>query len=642
MCGILGVFSPINLDIQQEKLFAGAQAMFHRGPDSQNTWRDKKNQIGFAHARLAIIGLDSGAQPMKSETSECVAVVNGEFYDYKNIRLQLQKEGARFQTESDSEILLHLWEKYGAECVHHLRGEFSFLLWDARKEVLFVGRDRFGIKPLYFAHHSGDWKFASEVKALKELGVPIAFDNLSLMMSATYGLCDSRTLFDGIEQVPAGHIMTISKGHFSMKKYWDFNYPKQGTTSSIPFPEAVKSLRSLLKESVSLRLEADVPVSIYLSGGLDSSVLAGIAAEVSQYSPKCYSVSFSGQGYDEAEFAMETAKKFNLPIDILKVSDSDLADNFLEAIVRCESIIENPAPIAKFLLSRRVNQDGNRIVLTGEGSDEIFGGYPHFRQDMYLHNRQGQDPKDLEFFESILSKSNSNLSGGLLGDFQSQGQKDFEVQLGFTPMIFKTITSSIDNLLVGFGNSSEVKQKKSHLAQIFLSAFDINGQLLDRDPMNISMYLWSKSFLNNRLLRAYGDGMEMSHSVEGRVPFLDHKLVDFVTTLPIHYKTKGVTDKYILREAAKPYITDTIFNREKHPFSAPQTQNGNQGRLSQLLKDTLISSTISKIDLLDKNACRGIADYISNPLNPYNSGLEMIALRIVSLCTLYEGIIQSK
>jgi asparagine synthase (glutamine-hydrolysing) len=160
--------------------------------------------------------------------------------------------------------------------------------------------------------------------------------------------------------------------------------------------------------------------------------------------------------------------------------------------------------------------------------------------------------------------------------------------------------------------------------------------------MNISMYLWSKSFLNNRLLRAYGDGMEMSHSVEGRVPFLDHKLVDFVTTLPIHYKTKGVTDKYILREAAKPYITDTIFNREKHPFSAPQTQNGNQGRLSQLLKDTLISSTISKIDLLDKNACRGIADYISNPLNPYNSGLEMIALRIVSLCTLYEGIIQSK
>ncbi len=641
MCGILAVFSPKHSSVDPIKLKHAADIMYHRGPDGRNIWHDAKRQIGLGHARLSIIDLHHGHQPLKNQDATCIAVVNGELYDYKRIRAELQADGAVFRTESDSEILLHLWEKYGAECVHHMRGEFSFVLWDARQEVLFIGRDRFGIKPLYFAHHQDTWYFASEVKALKSLGVPLCFESTATMLAFTYGLCDSRTLFDGIEQLPPGHTLLLSKSHSSLKKYWDFNYPLRGETSKIDFQDAVSTVRSHLLESVKLRLGADVPVSVYLSGGIDSSVLAGMAQQVSSYAPKCYTVSFQDANYDELAFARETAQQFHLPLQVVSVSDNDLAEHFSEAIYRSESLIENPAPIAKFLLSREVHRNGDRVVLTGEGSDEIFGGYPHFRQDVYLHNREGQDPAELKDFQEELTKANALFSGGLMGDFVASGQKDFDTLLGFTPMIYKTISSTSERVLGLFDEFSLVAKKKDSLAKMFLSSFEINSQMAGRDPLNISMYLWSKSFLINRLLRAYGDGMEMSHSVEGRVPFLDHKLVEFVKTLPIHFKSRGLTDKYILREAAKPFISESIYRRQKHPFSAPVMPTGSKSRLNQFLCDTLKSHVMQRMGLFSKKACNGIADHLVNPNSPNEPNIEMFALRMVSMAILQQKLIEN-
>ena len=641
MCGIVAVFSPKHSSVDPIKLKNAADIMYHRGPDGQNIWHDPKHQVGLGHARLSIIDLNHGHQPLKNQDATCIAVVNGELYDYKRIRAELQADGAVFRTESDSEILLHLWEKYGAECVHHMRGEFSFVLWDARQEVLFVGRDRFGIKPLYFAQHNENWFFGSEVKALKALGVPVSFEATTTMLAFTYGLCDSRTLFTGIEQLPPGHTLLLSKGHFSLKKYWDFNYPLRGQTSKMDFQEAVSTLRSHLLESVELRLGADVPVSVYLSGGIDSSVLAGMAKQVSSYAPKCYTVSFQDANFDELSFAKETADQFQLPLHVLSVSDNDLADHFSEAIYRAESLIENPAPIAKFLLSREVHKNGDRVVLTGEGSDEIFGGYAHFRQDMFLHNREGQDPAELKNFQELLTKANSRFTGGLLGDFVASGQKDFDTLLGFTPMIYKTVSSSSDRVMVLFDDLSLVAKKKDLLAKLFLSSFEINGQLAGRDPLNISMYLWSKSFLINRLLRAYGDGMEMSHSVEGRVPFLDHKLVEFVKTLPTHFKSRGLTDKYILREAAKPFISESIYRRQKHPFSAPVMPMGSKSRLNQFMRDTLTSDVMKRMGIFSKKACDGIAAHLGNSASPSEPNIEMFALRMASMAVIQEKLIES-
>jgi asparagine synthase (glutamine-hydrolysing) len=535
--------------------------------------------------------------------------------------------------------LIHLWEKYGTECVHHLRGEFAFALWDYRKEVLFVARDRFGIKPLYYTNQNGRWIFASEVKAIKALGVPIEFNDLSVQLAFTYGLNDTQALFKGISQLAPGHLMVISGKNVNCRKYWDFNYPEQGNTSHMAFEEAREEVQRLLLESVALRLRADVSVGIYLSGGLDSSALAGMAVSLGGKTKKAYTIAFDDERYDEARLASETAQHLGMPITVLNVNEADIADNFFQAIAKCEGIIEDPAPIAKFLLSRLAYNHGEKVVLTGEGSDEIFGGYPHFRQDMFLNNQQGQLKADIEDFEQRMVASNSLMSGGLLGDFKSPSLPEFDTSLGFTPMIYKTIGASIPLILPLFQENKTQTSKRDQLARLFLNSFDIPNQLKNRDAMHASMYLWSKTFLCNRLLRSYGDGMEMSHSLEGRLPFLDHHLVEFVSKLPVHYKAKGVTDKFILREAAKPYLTPTIFAREKYPFAAPPVAAVKNGKLMQLLVDTLNSDSVAQISILNRDTCRRVASLLPASDGLQAKSLEIIALRIASLVGIQKSLI---
>jgi asparagine synthase (glutamine-hydrolysing) len=639
MCGILAVIDTNHAPIARETIWKSTKSMSHRGPDGQNIWTNESGTVGLGHARLSIIDLSGGTQPLHNEQADCVAVVNGEFYDYEKTRRQLQKEGFTFQTQSDSEILIHLWEKYGTECIHHLRGEFAFVLWDSRKEVLFVARDRFGIKPLYYTNKNGRWIFASEVKAIKAFGNPIEFNDLSVELAFTYGLNDTQTLFQGISQLAPGHLLWISGKSLNSRKYWDFNYPEQGDTSQMSFEEAKEEVQRLLLESVALRLRADVSVGMYLSGGLDSSAVAGMAVSLGGKTKKAYTIAFDDERYDEKSLASETAQHLGIPITVLNVNESDIADHFFQAIAKCEGMIEDPAPIAKFLLSRLVSNHGDKVVLTGEGSDEIFGGYPHFRQDMFLHNQQGQLKGDIEDFEQALLASNSLMSGGLLGDFNSPVLPEFETSLGFTPMIYKTIGTSIPSVFPLFQENKTQPSKRNQLAKLFLHSFDIQNQLKNRDPMHASMYFWSKTFLCNRLLRSYGDGMEMSHSIEGRVPFLDHHLVDFVSKLPVHYKAKGLTDKFILREAAKPYLTSTIFARQKHPFSAPPVTHVKNGKLMQLLMDTLHSDRVAQISILNRDRCKRIASLLATTSGPHTKSLEVIALRIASLVAIHQSLV---
>jgi asparagine synthase (glutamine-hydrolysing) len=390
---------------------------------------------------------------------------------------------------------------------------------------------------------------------------------------------------------------------------------------------------------VALRLRADVSVGIYLSGGLDSSAVAGMAVSLGGKTKKAYTIAFDDERYDEASLASETAQYLGIPITVLNVNEADIADNFFQAIAKCEGIIENPAPVAKFLLSRMVYNHGDRVVLTGEGSDEIFGGYPHFRQDMFLNNQQGQLKSDIKDFEQIMLASNSLTSGVLLGDFNSPGLPEFETRLGFTPMIYKTIGASIPLVFPFFQENKTQPSKRDQLAKLFLNSFDIQNQLKNRDAMHSSMYLWAKTFFCNRVLRSYGDGMEMGHSIEGRVPFLDHHLVEFVSQLPVHYKAKGVTDKFILREAAKPYLTPTIFAREKYPFAAPPVAAVKNGKLMQLLVDTLNSDSVAQIPILNRDTCKRVASLLASTKGTQSKAMEIIALRIASLVAIQESLI---
>ena len=393
MCGIVASVSSRGR-VSSDGLARAAASLVHRGPDAQAVWAASNGRAGLGHARLSIIDLTTGDQPLHNEDDSLHIVVNGEFYDFERIRTELQAKGHRFKTGSDSEIALHLYEDLGARAMHQLRGEFAFALWDERDGVLFAGRDRFGIKPLYYALVDGTCHVASEVKALKALGVPLRWDREALY-DIHYGLmhAPSRSAFDGIYQVPPGCYLLTDGVHAHVHTYWDWNYPPAEVTRNADPREAVERLSAVLEEAVRLRLRADVPVACYLSGGLDSCTVLGIASKLASNPLRAYTLSFDMADYDERAIAEAQATLSGAEFYPIPIHSEQLADHLEDALYHAERPFVNAHSVAKFLLSKAVRDSGVKVVMTGEGADEVFAGYPFFRRDLVLHNMEGQDPE---------------------------------------------------------------------------------------------------------------------------------------------------------------------------------------------------------------------------------------------------------
>ncbi|HTH43292.1 MAG TPA: asparagine synthase (glutamine-hydrolyzing), partial [Terracidiphilus sp.] len=305
MCGIVAVFSrrePISL----ATLERATRSLWHRGPDSQRQWLSRDNRVGLGHARLSIIDLSTGDQPIASEDNRTHIVANGEFYGYETVQKELESRGHRLRTRSDSEIALHLWEELGPQCLHQLRGEFAFVIWDDKQKCLFAARDRFGIKPLFYAWHNNTLYLASEAKALFAAGVPARWDHESVFQSVSFGGHQMRTLYDGVFQVPPGHYLVATDRHVQVTKYWDFNYPRASDTSSQRSDaDYIAEFRHELEEAVRVRLRADVPVGVYLSGGLDSCAVLGLAARHHPDPIQAFTLTFEDVAYDEGPIARE-------------------------------------------------------------------------------------------------------------------------------------------------------------------------------------------------------------------------------------------------------------------------------------------------------------------------------------------------
>lgn len=379
MCGIVGALgSPGSVD--SGHLTAAVRSLIHRGPNSQREWVSRDRQVGLGHSRLSIIDLDGGDQPIANEDETIRVVVNGEFYDFERIRADLESRGHVFRTRSDSEILIHLYEECGVHCLEHLRGEFAFLLWDEPHRRLFAARDRFGIKPLYYAAHQGVTYFASEVKALFAAGVPAEWDRAALLDGPM--AAPNSTLYAGVRQVPPAHYLLTHGGHADIHPYWDVDFPVSGQERAAEIVEHVENLREVLQQAVRLRMRADVPVACYLSGGLDSCAILGIASKFASRPLRAYTLAFDHADYDERKTAEAQAKLSGADFFPIDIRSADLADHFGDAIYHAERPFINAHCVAKFLLSRAVRDDNTRVVLTGEGSDEVFAGYAHFRKDL--------------------------------------------------------------------------------------------------------------------------------------------------------------------------------------------------------------------------------------------------------------------
>jgi asparagine synthase (glutamine-hydrolysing) len=636
MCGIVAIYSRRGR-VSREALERATRSLNHRGPDGQRAWISRDGQVGLGHARLSIIDLVGGQQPIASEDERTHIIVNGEFYGFEAIQRGLESRGHRLRTRSDSEIALHLYEEVGTHSLHELRGEFALVLWDSAHQTLFAARDRFGIKPLFFAVHEGTLYVASEVKALFAAGVPARWDPESVFRGVDVSGHPQRTLYQGVQQVPPGHYLLATPAYLQVARYWDFDYPTaEGLRSRRSDGEYVEEFRAALDEAVRIRLRADVPVGCYLSGGLDSCAVLGLASRHHPEPIHAFTLTFDRAEYDEGAIAKEMAAHCGARFYPIPIRQDQLADNFADATAQTETFCLNAHGVAKYLLSRAVRDAGYKVVLTGEGSDEILGGYAHFRRDMLLYNSEGQDPAEIPALLAELEAANPVSRGLLLADGASAPMDSVKRVLGSVPSWFEVFSARAlkmyelisPHILEQYGRQEPYRQ--------LLNGLDIRGQLSGRDAVNQALYLWSKTALPGYILCILGDRMEMAHSIEGRVPFLDHRLVEVLTRIPVSLKIRGMTEKYVLREAARPAITDTVYRRQKHPFLSPPATLHPGERLHTLLEDTLRGPTLAALPFFNRKAVVALLDRLPAMDQGSRVAYDQVLMVILSACVLQE------
>ncbi len=630
MCGIVGFVGREPRPVAS--LVAALDALRHRGPDENGFWQSVDQRVGLGSTRLAIIGPDNGRQPIQNEDGEISAVVNGELYDFERIREHLRERGHKFRTDSDAEIAIHLYEEHGEGFVEHLRGEFAIILWDNKAQKLVAVRDRFGIKPLCYAVTPSGIYLGSEAKALFALGVTPAWDEESIYHVAnTQYVLPDRTLFAGVNQLRPGHILTFDHSGVSTRTYWDLDYgiADDDEAPAEVGPEMIERFASAFQEAVKLRLRSDVPVCFHLSGGLDSSAVLGTAARMTSAPLTAFSVCFEESSYDEQALAQEMAELVGASFHPIQVSDKDLMDCLPDAVYHSEGLAVNGHLPAKYLLNREIRKAGFKVALTGEGSDELLCGYAHFRTDLFRHTNR-------EALVSALFESNTASQGIMLSHGQSLPLTAVSDKLQFVPA-FLEAKGSLGHKMCSILSPQFVSRfEKEDCYKRLLESFDLEGQVFRRPRVHQSLYLWTKTALANYILRTLGDGCEMAHSVEGRLPFLDHRLFELVRTLPLSAKIHDTTEKYILREAMKGVITENIRTREKHPFVAPPICRFSRKYAQDLVRDSINSQSFSSVPFFDRAKVTKFMDEMDTIDEADRAARDPIVMMVLSIAALHE------
>jgi asparagine synthase (glutamine-hydrolysing) len=575
MCGIAGfLHADRDRPVDPETLVAMAAIQYHRGPDGFG-WRSMDG-VGFSHARLSIIDLDEnrGRQPFESADGRLMLTKNGELYDYQRIRADLTATGARFQTKSDSEIIMHLYPRHGLDgTLPHLRGEFAFALFDRDEDRLMLVRDRFGIKPLYWTEVNGTVVFGSELKVLfAHPEVPRRFSPAGVYHQLMQTMVPGTTAFEGIHQVRPGHLLDVRRRdgrlHIEERRYWDMDFPQEDAhRTSYDEQDYIDGVRAHLLEAVQHRLTADVPVGSYLSGGIDSCAILGLAAAARQNPVKAFTIGFDNVDYDESPIATEMAQSTGADQDILRLNADHLYDHFEETLWHTERTIYNTLGVAKLLMSRHVRAVDYKVVLTGEGSDELFGGYPAFRRDMFLHGLDHLQAEERREWEALLAESNKLFKGAMLAENAVENAALTE-RVGFTPSCLQPWLASAQRVPALLSEDLAHELGDYDPGAAIAAEFD-RDMLRGRHPLDKAQYVWIKTMLEGQILTWGGDRVDMANSMEARPPFLDHHLAEYATRIPPSMRIHGRTEKYVLREAMKGLLPEVLYKREKFAFMAP-------------------------------------------------------------------------
>ncbi len=608
MCGIAGILALTSGKApERSELERMIGTLHHRGPDGYGFHVDAP--VGLAHARLSIIDLATGDQPIANEDQTVWTVFNGEIFNYVELRATLEKAGHVFRTHSDTETIVHAYEEYGDDFVHHLNGQFAIALWDVRRRRLMLIRDRAGIRPLFVQRDGNRLLFGSEAKAILAVtSQPRRLDMHSLAQVFTFwASVGERSAFEGVRSVPPGSMLIFENDRETLRQYWSWSHPARGDHSNLSFDEAAHQLRALLEDAVRLQLRADVPVGAYLSGGLDSSVIVSLIRQNRDVPLRTFSVCFDDAEFDESEYQQVMVRHLGTEHTAVRCSHRDIGGAFARLIEHTETPIVRTGPVPLMILSEHVRQSGFKVVLTGEGADEIFGGYDLFKEAQIRRfwARQPQSkwrPQLLTRLYPYLKHSpvssgaySQSFFGGGLADVASPFYAHFQRW---------TTTRRLFNFLSADAKAAVAQvNPEDDLAALLPAGFD-GWAGLSRDQ-----YVEAQTLLYGYLLSSQGDRVAMANSVEGRVPFLDHRVIEFANALPANYKLRGLREKAVLRKSVEDLLPASIVNRVKQPYRAPDSQSFFYGaETSGLVQDLLSPESVRAAGYFDPVAVGRLLD----------------------------------
>ena len=635
MCGIGGVFNADrDQTVDRQLLVNMAAIQSHRGPDGFGVECLDQAGVGFCHARLSIIDLNEARarQPFLTDDGEVLMAHNGEFYDFQRIRADLTAQGVRFSSKSDSEILLRLYQRQGLDAtLPLLRGEFAFALFDREEDCLYLVRDRFGIKPQYWAMTSEGLVFGSELKVLfAHPAVERRFTSEGLFHQLMQTMVPGTTAFAGVHQVKPGHVLKVQRAQGQLEvsewSYWDLNFPrKDERDQSLSEADHVAAVRAALLEAVELRMVADVPVGCYLSGGIDSCSILGLASAVSQSPVRAFTIGFDDARYDESPIAQEMAEATGAEQDVMRLSGRELYGFMERTLWHTERTIYNTLAVAKFLMSRHVNNVDYKVVMTGEGSDELFGGYPAFRRDMFLHGLDDLPQEERSNWELLLQQSNALVQGAMLAADQVDDPA-LEAVVGFTPSCLQPWLACAPLVPALLAEPHRQALEGYSPGQAIAAQLDPD-QLEGRHALDKAQYVWIKTMLEGQILTWGGTG-RMANSMEARPAFLDHHLAAAAVQVPPELRIKGKTEKYVLREAMAGLLPEVLYKREKFAFMAPpaHTEPEKWAQMKQLADDYLSDEAIDAAGLLSKEGVRALFDRHDDPQTTDSERVQMDAV----------------
>jgi asparagine synthase (glutamine-hydrolysing) len=570
MCGIAGILDPRGISPGRETLQRMIGTLRHRGPDGRGVHVD--GACGLAHARLAILDLEGGVQPMAIDAGDLVLTFNGEIFNYVELREELEsRHGRRFVTRSDTETILHAYAVWGERCVERMNGQWSFALWDRKRRRLFCARDRIGVRPFFWTVHEGRFLFASEAKAVFAVpGVPRAFDPLGLQQVFTFWCAVApRTVWEGLNELPPGCVLTADASEpgsirIDVRPYWQLDYE---TDDSKDANERAEELLELLIDAARIRLRADVPVGAYVSGGIDSSVIAAIVRRDTASRLDTFSVTFEEAEFDESGYQREVVERLGTRHSTVAASPSLIGSVFPDLAWHMETPVVRTAPAPLLVLAGLVRENGFKVVMTGEGSDEMLGGYDIFKEAK-IRRFWGRNPASLcrpRLLRRLYpyQKSLQAQPDAYLRAFFHVRTEDLESPF-FSHLPRWRLTQQIQGFLdkdlrATLGRHDPLEELRSRLPAAYAGW----------DPFAQAQFLESTILLPGYILSSQGDRPAMAKSVEGRYPFLDARVLDWAPKLPPSQKMLGLLEKHVLKLAAEDLVPRSVLEREKQPYRAP-------------------------------------------------------------------------